>query len=808
MNRIQLLIVLLFVSLLSACGGGASGSSSFNLEGFVAKGTLKFATVELYQLESNGTEVFVKSVETLADGTYKFTDLMPKAGLKYIIKIKPNSKTVHVDELLGDQILPSTFEMSAITQADGSTITASITPFSHMIVEAARKQTGGLTDANISKAQSTVTEMLGFNPTSIAKNDGVSVEAQKLSILLTAVSQLAKDNAFNCGATPGERTGCVVKTLANAVTTSSLKMEVTVGGAVVNVSSKLFAAVNTTLASNPSLQSAIVVQALNKLNCTTNCTPAVAQEAPTVTAIGKVKTVFDEIRTDLTTMFSSDGVTSTSKGKANLEAFKFQQSFESVNLSIDLVGKDFGAIQAGIKLYNDYKNFPNSPSSANSKYGDFSYTQGLGGNAYLYPSVICTLYQKEPSLGVTQPVATQNGNNGNFIGCSARFSYSVSAVATDGKRAHEYYRHSFTLIPNASGSFDYKTTANKVVLSCPSLLTTISACTTTSVEPLQKDASGSTISHSGSITLGTRDSAGRTTYILSGDLAPGFKLVSAVSTVATTNQSVALARNAGKDTWNLNIQGTEDLVTSEATKVVFSGSVASFDGVGTKISEIAINNGSNFDITNYSAFLDISFSATSGTTTSKLSGVIRADTPVKDKSGNDTIPSKINFTGTLSNSAGGGEPVNFLQGVIDLETKNYKDFDIRLAESLTNTPTQVLSFTGSVTAPDQPKLEIVLSTSGKSVNFQDTAMGAELAFNRYSGGVKNRSVTISVSRTSTTSAKTVSLIESTSGLSMSFLDNDKSAIVKVNGAEVGTWDLSSGLVTFKDGSIASLDIKL
>jgi hypothetical protein len=271
---------------------------------------------------------------------------------------------------------------------------------------------------------------------------------------------------------------------------------------------------------------------------------------------------------------------------------------------------------------------------------------------------------------------------------------------------------------------------------------------------------------------------------------------------------VALARNDGKDSWNLNIQATENLTTAEITKLVLSGNVSSFNGAGTKISEIAINNGSNIDRLNYSGALDLSFSATSGTTTSSLSGVLKADTPVTDRSGNRTVPSKINFTGTFSNAVSGGTPVNFLQGAINVEIKNYNTYDVRFVESLTNTPTQVITFTGSVTAPDQPKLEILLSTSGKSFNLQDTALAAELAYNRYSGAVKNRTVTISMTRTSTTSAQRVSLIESTSGLSISFLDSDTTASVKVNGVEIGTWDLSSGLVTFKDGSVVSLDINV
>jgi hypothetical protein len=426
------------------------------------------------------------------------------------------------------------------------------------------------------------------------------------------------------------------------------------------------------------------------------------------------------------------------------------------------------------------------------------------------------LYQSDPipltaSNSATVLLATVNGNNANYISCSTIFSWTVVPNNATQKNANETHRRTFVLIPSGSGSFTYKTFARKTTHTCPSSGTVPSTCTTQLTEYLGKDANGNNMTYAGafqgSINPGTRDSNGQTTYTLEGDLAPGFEYIP-YTAGAANYVPVSLVRNDGKDYWNFNIQSTENLTTAKITKLAFSGKISSFNGAGTKISEISLNNGSYIDQLNYSGLLDLSFSATLGTTTSTLSGVLRADTPVTDKSGNRTVPSKINFTGTLSNAISGGTPVNFLQGAIDVETKNYNAYDVTRAESLTNTPTQVLTFTGSVTAPDQPKLEIVLSTSGKAFNFQDTAMALELAYNRYTNNVKNRNVAISLTRTSTTSAKTVSVIESTSGLTMSFLDSDKTAIVKVNGVEVGTWDLSSGLVTFKDGSVASLDINV
>jgi hypothetical protein len=265
--------LIFFVSLFVACGGGGEPGSltaaSYSLEGFAAKGTLKFATVEVYRLDSNGNQTLVKSGETLDDGTYKISDVGVTAGQKYIIKIKPNSRTIHVDELLGNQILPADFVMTAFAQTDSATTTASVTPFSHMIVEAAKNAQGGLTAANISQAQRTIIELLGFNPITLARNDGISKDELILKVLLTAVSQMAKDGAFGCtSGAAADKTKCVINALAAATSSTSLKLETSLGSQTFNVSCVISNAISKTLQDSKfQSQSTLLAQVLNKFNC-------------------------------------------------------------------------------------------------------------------------------------------------------------------------------------------------------------------------------------------------------------------------------------------------------------------------------------------------------------------------------------------------------------------------------------------------------------------------------------------------------------------------------------------------------------
>ncbi len=772
---------------LVGCGGGGGGLfgidlTSYGLLGFAAKGVLKFATVEVYSLDASGNQTLVKTGETLEDGSYTISDVGTAAGQRYIVKIKPNSRTVHVDELLGNQTLPSDFVMTAVTQTDSKATTASVTPFSHMMVEAAKNAPGGLNSSNITQAQSTITELLGFNPTTIAKNDGASNDAQKLTIMLTAVSQMAKDGALGCTGSASDKTACVTKTLAAAASTTTLKLETKVGGQTVNVSSAFVTAVNTTL-QDPKFQgqSALVVQAINKLNCTTNCTPATPQDAGTLTVIGKIKNVIDEIRTDLTTLFSSDGATSTSKGKINAQAFKFKQSFDGANLVTDQVIRDLAAMDVGIKLYRDYIAGRTSTPKISTLTGNLAY-----GN-WNSPSVFCNLYQDNPFSGSAS--LSTAAANARFILCNAYY-----AQITSSNNYILSYGHAFVLTPTSTdGVFNYSIKA--VLNTCPP--NSAGSCNPTTAY-LQDTNSV----FQGSVSELSRDSNGRPQrYALTGELPPGFQLNYSAYPVR-----VSLVRTFGKDRVSLNAQVTENS-SLKITRLDLSGTVSSLDGSGNKLAEISLKEGSFVDQSANTAKLDLAFSSFSNTNTATLNGVLMVDTPATDKSLTSTIPTHMQFSGTFSNTSGGVQ-TDFLKGVFDVNIKNYNNFDFTKPASVNNTPTEDLTFTGSLTAPDQPRLELIFSTSGKAYNMGDTALATSLTYNRYVGTTSTRSVVFTITRANATAKNQATVSEATSGFSMSFTDGDKTTKVYANGSEVGTLDLNSGLLTFKDGSIVSLDIQL
>lgn len=793
MKYLAKLTALVMATSLVGCGGGGGGLfgldlTSYGLIGFAAKGKLKYATVEVFSLDANGVQSTspVKTAETDVDGNYNIPDVGKTAGQRYIVKITPNSRTIHVDELLGDQRLPSNFALTAVTKTETATTTASVTPFSHMMVEAAKSSSGGLNDSNIAKAQTTVTELLGFNPTTISKNDGVSIDAQKLNTMLTAVSQMSKDGVLGCtSGSGGDKTTCITQKLAAATSISSLKLETTNGSSTVNVSNYLAAAVNTTL-QKPEFQaqSALVAQAINKLNCTTNCAAAAAVDSVTGNAIAKIKNVIDEIRTDLTAMFSSDGATSTSKGQINIQAFKFKQSFDGVNLQTDQAISDVSAMDIGIELYSDYKASRTSVPYMDTKYGKFAYASN-----YNKPAVQCSLYQTDKSINPAAPIAT-NASNANFVYCKAYYAQIVQGSN------YVYYGHSIALSPASTGLFNYKISATK--LTCP-----ISGqCNTPAIDFLQ-GSNAAPISYTGTASEVSLDANGHPlSFSVNGDLPPGFQKINFGSYPITP----ALVRTTGKDNVRLNVQVIENL-SFEITRVALSGTLSSLDGSGNKITELSLRDGTFADQIDNTVKLDLAFSSFSSTNTATLSGVLIADTPVNDKSGTKTSASHVQFTGTLSNTSGGLE-TDFLQGVVDVRIQNYNNFDARYTQSASNTANEILTFTGSLTAPNQPRLELIFATSGKAYNMSDTALATTLTYNRYVGSTSTRSVGLSSTRASLAAKSQATVTEATSGFSISFTDGDTTTKVYANGNEVGTLNLKSGLLTFKDGGIASLDIQL
>lgn len=98
------------------------------------------------------------------------------------------------------QALPASFKLRALLvtpDAPGAmTNTLSITPFSELAVSAATKVDGGITRTSANQARLMVTQLLGFDPTTVvpkSAGNAVTPNEQQLAVLLAAVSKLACD---------------------------------------------------------------------------------------------------------------------------------------------------------------------------------------------------------------------------------------------------------------------------------------------------------------------------------------------------------------------------------------------------------------------------------------------------------------------------------------------------------------------------------------------------------------------------------------------------------------------------------------
>lgn len=799
-------------SALTACGGGGGGgggdsSNTASLSGFAAKGTLKFATVTAYAVGADGkvaTLAAVPATKTDKDGLYELKGLTP--GQQYVLKVTPNADTVHVDEVSkADQKLSNDFVLSAPSKPSSGSSTVSITPFSHQVVEAATKA-GGLSSDNVAKAKAMITELVGFDPISIAKNDNSTPQAKQLKVLLTAVSQMASDGALGCGSA-ADKTTCVIANLAAATSITSLKLQKDS----LDVSSAFKTAINKTVTefqkSDPSIASAMT-NVLGKLQCESNCTPVKPVDSGTSTAVAKIRTVLDEIRTDLSTMFSNDGVTEQSKGKLNMQAFKFKQAVDKVQ--IDVLGQtqsDLRALLLGAQLYLDAKNGGSvSNYSKGTRPGELSVWANL--NPWQVAAEGCSLY-KDVQLSVLATSASEV----NFVGCSARFARGATYNGSSNQSTFTEWRHIFLLTPDSAtlGKFTYGSKALKTTWTCTGTVQQNNsgqgspsvACGSRNNENLQSDGT-SALTFSGTLTA-TLSNNTVSAVAITGELPAGFKR----SQVMTGPANLAtLATDVSKTVWNLSAAVTALDVQGDPARVTASGEVSKFLG-STKLNSVKLAEGSFMDSATYSARLDLVATNFTSTNNALVSGVLSVDTPVTDSSGTKTMPTRLRFAGALSNSEPGQSKVDFLEGALDVTVSNFNRVNATLPNSAGNSTDIAVSFSGSVTAPEQPRLEVVVSVSGKSHDVENTAT-MNVSYNRWVGSTKSRTVNMAVARapasSTTLAVQTFTISEASSGLSMTFKEYDDEVDVLANSSKVGVLDQSKGLMTFTDGTVVSLEL--
>jgi len=800
-------------ALLSACAGGGGGDappappppptptgSTVTLTGIAAKGLMANADVTVLGVNADGSvgSTVLATGTTSATGAYNLS-FTATAGTPYVVRVaaKADGSTTHLDEVLGSQALPAGFALRALTVPTGSgavSASATVTPFSELAAAAASRASGGITAANAAQSLSTVSQLLGFDPVAAASPSTAataSTSAQQLAIMLTAVSKLAADGALGCTTgTPAEKTRCVTETLAASASTTSLKLQAPGGP---DVSAALGGAVTSVLAT-PSLSGAVPASALTvaqaNLACTgTTCTaaPASGGQPPgpsaTALAIASAKQLFTEMRSDFSSLFSRGGATAAATGSANLEAFKFRQAMQDVQVPAEVLAKSLGAMLLGIDHYNDYRAGRDTVNSRARAPGAFDTNtpsttlDNLGGTA-------CGVY---PDSGTTT-LATSPAD-ANFIGCRALYFVRIDPVT--GVRYE--WRHGFTLTPTGNGTFTYLSRARLRQVPCVA-----PACTVANGEFLQPtvssgtitttvDASGSIVGFTATGGLPGAFTAGSTTLYNEShqwDL-QGTRTISGPHQETSTITGTMRAYTAGAV-----LQGTLTLkpgTTLTAMPVAADGS----QPTGTKPARYGEISGGALNL----------LWATPG---AEFDGSLTLGDGAWDASGTNWSPTRGVFSGSLR-TVTAGAAAEFLNGNLTYVRTGWAAHNASAPMSTTNRYGETATFVGSVTAPGRPRLEITVGAS-KTSELQNPET-LTLQYRSLVNGAP-RIVVGAVARREANGSYSYQLTETTSNLSLNYSDLLTTSDLLQGTNRIGTLNHSTGLMTFVDGSFISLDTGL
>lgn len=810
MNQGKYLLSAVALAGLAACGGGGSGDDgqiTVSLAGTASKGLLQNAKVEVFAVNNGvvGTTP-VTSARTGNDGKYKITNLKGPKGTTYVLQVSAVEGTTHVDELQGAQTITD-FSMRSVVTPTLSTATplaVNITPFSEMVVAAAGRETGGLTDANLTQAKTTIKDLVKFDPmsTEVASKDALNTESsdetKRQLLLLTAVSSLVKNKAGTLGCT-SDALQCVVGKLSGAADAKTLALEIGSGESKTNLGQLLSEQVTSLVGASGSFNDDFSVaekRALEKaLDCQNQsenqaCTPVAPLSDQVANAVTNAKNIFTQLKTDVTSLISSGGVVESATGPANQQAFKFEQSFKDAKPVLDMAFKDVGLMIMGMDLYRNYQ-----------RTGAIG-VQGMRDNLYWYNvsgteyGGSCGLYE---TTDVTTRVLNTETQTANYIGCSAKYLVREDRAypfSTDYTRKE--WRHSFWITPDESGpGFSYVAKVNLVTFNCNT-----TGCVRAPDEDLVTDGAGNALAFKGTGSIVLNDADQATAASLSGDLPPGFT----GSDFFDPSVTPAIQAGVAKYVTQLNVSLVRD-ANGRVNQVTGSGSFDGLDANGARYAKLSVADvvvkGAESATTGDMVFDSAVGELTFETADAKLQGSMALSAPETDLSGH-IAPTRMSFTGGLSTMAD-GVTTEFLSGRLDLSLGGWSNFNMDQALTTGNSYSVGVDFTGSLTAPERPKLELNLTTTGVA-DGSDTPMDSmTLRYRSIDQGVATQEITVTFADLKA-ETPTITMSELASGLRLTHetgTDGHAVLLVGDSGEKVGT--AKNGMLYFSDGSFMSMD---
>ncbi len=201
MKTLKIVLSMLVLSFLAACGGGGgSTAAQGSISGTVTKGPVTNATVTAYALVNGqmGTQIGTALTDlngnfSITTGSYTGPVLLQMSGGTYTDEATGTTMSMASGDLM-TAVMPTIAAGTAISGVQ-------VTPITSMAQTMAQHLAGGMTDANIATANTamgnyfTISDILHtqpMNPLITGSGAGASVSAQNYGMSLAAISQLAQ----------------------------------------------------------------------------------------------------------------------------------------------------------------------------------------------------------------------------------------------------------------------------------------------------------------------------------------------------------------------------------------------------------------------------------------------------------------------------------------------------------------------------------------------------------------------------------------------------------------------------------------
>lgn len=480
---------------------------------------------------------------------------------------------------------------------------------------------------------------------------------------------------------------------------------------------------------------------------------------------------------DTNTMTSTQGVIA---GKAmfanlrsNLNAFSNAQKTGGLNVRSDALQKD---LQVAIApLDNDLANWIVLANNGMVLYADFMASRS--GNTTSVPGLgICGV-----ASDMAGDILATAPANATSVACHLERTQVPGSEVPDLTKQRTYTSQQFTksilLLPinKSTQNFTYNSRArmetahynkdglgNKINITRDAKRTTIGTY-------------GPTDRASGTISFGFSGSSVNSTEI------HGFM------PARTDGMGVAIT---DKEEWNLSYLRTVE--TGGDFKYALSGNLTSYKG-GAPISSVTLRAGSLFrvELVNgeifYEKVKEINLDLAIATSQSSVDGLLALSNFSNDKSGSSFIPTDLKFVGKLTNDSS-----EFFNGTLTVKLPNYAAYNGNATDTATNFLNTEASFVGIFKIAGRPDLTLTLT--GASPAFNSTDYGVQ-----YTDGTN----TITIVGNESPGAQKLK-ISSADGISVQFVGTEDSADLMRNSNKIATFNRSTGIISYIDGSFESL----